>query len=106
MIVYERISLKTPISEGGWHHISLWKRDVKMNCLLIFHIFRFLVLVFQEILGHLLAMLFQWFDATAYLPDGMRRISQLHESRLKSELNNSEGSSLVQCSAGSGCSTR
>ncbi len=24
----------------------------------------------QEILGRLLAMLFQWFDATAYLPDG------------------------------------
>lgn len=24
-----------------------------------------------EILGRLLAMLFQWFDATAYLPDGV-----------------------------------
>jgi hypothetical protein len=28
------------------------------------------VLLFQEILGRLLGMLFQWFDATAYLPDG------------------------------------
>ena len=27
-------------------------------------------LTLQEILGRLLAMLFQWFDATAYLPDG------------------------------------
>ena len=24
----------------------------------------------QEVLGRLLGMLFQWFDATAYLPDG------------------------------------
>ena len=29
-----------------------------------------MVFFFQEILGRLLAMLFQWFDATAYLPDG------------------------------------
>ena len=28
----------------------------------------------QEVLGRLLGMLFQWFDATAYLPDGMYMI--------------------------------
>ena len=28
------------------------------------------ILIFQTVLGRLMAMLFQWYDATAYLPDG------------------------------------
>ena len=40
------------------------------------------VSVLQEVLGRLLGMLFQWFDATAYLPDGEYLLDFQHLTNL------------------------
>ena len=59
--------------------VSKLLENIIVKSIPLLYVIKFITLhlIAQEILGRLLAMLFQWFDATAYLPDGTCKLRNI-----------------------------